>query len=102
MIEADHLRNGAHDPVWTGNIGRFPGDLLRNGQLHGFNEAFRGIPVLFSDGSSASNAFVFQVRRHMASSFSVDTVYTWSWAIDENEADAQDVNNLAIEKGLSL
>jgi hypothetical protein len=102
MIEADYLGNEAHHLIWNRDINRFAGDLIENGgSFTGFNPAFQNITLMFSDGNSSYNAFVFHVRRQMANSFSFDAVYTYSKAIDDNEADAQILTDLTLEKGLS-
>ena len=102
MVEADYLGNVAHHLIWIRNLNRFAGDLIQNaGSFTGFNQSFAGISTLYSDGNSSYNAFVFHVRRRMANSFSIDAVYNFSKAIDDNEGDAQILSNLALEKGLS-
>lgn len=102
MLEADYLGNAAHDLIWSRNINRFAGDLIQNqGVFTGFNQSFSNVSLMFSDGNSSYNAFVFHVRRQMASSLSFDAVYTHSKTLDDNEGDAQLLGNLALEKGLA-
>jgi len=102
MIEADYLGNAARHLLWNRNINRFAGDLIQNkGSFTGFNQSFSNVSLLFSDGDSSYNAFSFHVRRRMANSFSIDAVYNFSKAIDDNEGDAQILSNLSLEKGLS-
>jgi len=102
MMEADYLGNAAHHLIWDRNVNRFPGDLIQNqGSFTGFNPAFTGIPLMFSDGNSSYNAFTFHVRHLLANSFSVDAVYNHSKAIDDNEGDAQILSNRSLEKGLA-
>ncbi len=104
MIEADYLGNSSHHLIWDRNINRFPDDLIENqGTFTGFNPAFSNITTMFSDANASYNAFVFHVRRRMANSFSVDAVYNFSKALDDEDgsSDAQLLSNLSLEKGLA-
>lgn len=102
MVEADYLGNTAHHLIWNRNINRFAGDLVQNaGSFTGLNQVFQNITLMFSDGNSSYNAFVFHVKRQMANSLSFDAVYNYSKTIDDNESDAQVLSDLTLEKGLA-
>lgn len=104
LFEVDYLGSAAHHLAWINNINRFPGDLLANGQFHGYNQSFYNISYLQSQANSSFNALSLQANHRMSNHVSLSAVYTWSKTIDDASTDGNDpvdIQNRRLERALS-
>jgi hypothetical protein len=104
VFEIDYLGSAAHHLAWINNINRFPGDLLKDGTFHGYNQSFANISYLQSQANSSYNALSVQATHRMSHNVSLSVVYTWSKAIDDSSSeynDPVDVQDRKLERGLA-
>ena len=86
VVEASYLGSAGHHLLNTLDINRFDGDLLSNGQFHGFNQSFAAMPLAETTSNSIYNGGTVQVRRPFGHGFSVQSAFTYGKVLDDNDA----------------
>jgi hypothetical protein len=106
VVEATYLGSAGHHLLNTLDVNRFNGDLLTNGQFHGFNQSFAAMPLAETTSNSIYNGGTVQVRRPFGRGFSLQSAFTYGKVIDDNDAFGGitayvDANNRKLNRGLA-
>jgi hypothetical protein len=106
VVEASYLGSAGHHLLNTLDINRFDGDLLTNGQFHGYNQNFTTMPLAETTSNSIYEGFTFQVRRPFGKGFTLQSSFTDAKVLADNDAFGGitayvDVNNRKLNRGLA-
>jgi hypothetical protein len=106
VIEANYLGSAGHHLLNTLDVNRFNGDLLTNGQFHGYNQSFAAMPLAETTSNSIYNGGTIQVRRPFGRGFSVQGAFTYGKVLSDNDAFGGitayvDANNRKLNRGLA-
>jgi len=106
VVEANYLGSAGHHLLNTLDVNRFDGDLLTNGQFHGYNQNFTTMPLAETTSNSIYNGGTVQVRRPFGHGFSVQSAFTYGKVLDDNDAFGGitayvDANNRDLNRGLA-
>jgi hypothetical protein len=106
VAEASYLGSAGHHLLNTLDINRFDGDLLTNGQFHGYNQSFAAMPLAETTSNSIYNGGTVQARRPFGRGFSLQSAFTYGKVISDNDAFGGitayvDANNRKLNRGLA-
>jgi hypothetical protein len=106
VFELDYIGTAGHHLYNAVNINRFEGDLLTNGQFHGFNPAFAAINFTSSGSNSIYDGVTASIKHQMAKGFSIQGSYTFGKALTDTDSETgtttwQDAWNRKLERGLA-
>ncbi len=106
IFEVDYIGTGAHHLYNSVNINRFDGDLLTNGQFHGFNPAFAAINFVSSTSNSIYDGVTASVKHQMGGGFMLQGSYTFGKALTDTDSETgtttwQDAWNRKLERSLA-
>jgi hypothetical protein len=106
VFEMDYIGTAGHHLYNSYNINRFDGDLLTNGQFHGFNPAFAAINFTSSGSNSIYDGITASVKHQMSGGFSLQGSYTFGKALTDTDSETgtttwQDAWNRKLERGLA-
>lgn len=106
VFEVDYIGTGAHHLYNSVNINRFAGDLLTNGQFHGYNPAFAAINFVSSTSNSIYDGLTASLKHNMGGGFMLQGNYTFGKVLSDTDSETgtttwQDAWNRKLERGLA-